>query len=200
MANLLDEIYNLPEKDRDRVEIVGAIPLNWQAWNAKLLAPRALYESGEVAFNTGLCLASHSVSPVCYKGVMVQSWEDRTSKELNEFDGTPTKPELLDIFREKKSPAFLDLDYVGWEDNPMTFAEGHDLVMHYLTKGYRGWINAYSKYSYQESSLAFEHAHVDINHAYGRLVLKFQNELEKNGKMGDLLIKVHELGLQDYHQ
>jgi hypothetical protein len=198
MTTLYHSRFALPTELDKRVALIEALPRDWEhpALTTQLYAPRVRYEEGTVVPHTVLSLDSHWNS-VEIEREHVRCWEERDHENKDTSSQSSKKLNILDLVINKKNPALVKMENVGWRDQPISFSQGIDLVTHFIKQGYQGFISAYSFYHYVESMASFKHAHININFAFNTIQLKFPDETEKNERLGSFIARLNSLAISE---
>lgn len=139
---MLEKIYyEMPRKKEDVVAVVKAIPSGWSWVDGYLIAPRELYDQGQIALNTRLVISRFGSTRPTIVGKDDVPYEDSLNRRELKKD---INPRIIDIAVKRKLFSGVSFAEAAFQDRPMQMAYLKELIEGFIGLGYKGWISAYS--------------------------------------------------------
>jgi len=200
-------LYELPQDREVVAEIAKAIPSDWCWVDGCLSAPRALYESGQVAQNTRLSISRyHSITPTIV-GVDDVPYEDEHYLRKRK-QGIISQ--INEVVLKAKFFSSVSFDGAAFETRDSSIDTVRELAAEFIKRGYKGWINAYSghnrnnKYDNPER-FSFTHAHTrggtitDPTPLPPHISLQWEPKYGGNREnLDEIIAKLEKLGLRPF--
>ncbi len=126
--------YSLNQHPEHTAKILESIPKTWSYINSLLFAPKELYRTGKVAYNSRLKLSCNYL----FSPLIIASLDD----SFEEHDpSTPQpdyykEPNLIGIIHEHLMPS--SIEYIEAGRNPLNFEIAKNILTPYIRMGYKG--------------------------------------------------------------
>lgn len=199
--------YELPTDPDTVAYIVRAIPSGWKWIDGGLIAPRKLYEQGQIAENTRLSLSRfYSIHPTII-GAHDVPYEDQHALQRSKM----IVPKIDDVTLRRKFFSSVFFHEAGFETKEVTMDTLKELIEGLLRLGYKGSIHAFSGYRNNHKydnpeRFSFTHAStkggtfINPSPLPPHLSLAWHEEHDgKREHLDDLVHTIERVGLQELH-